>query len=470
MASPVVHPAGANLGQRPVDKAGNKAGIEASAGVNGSKRAAKQSGTRSKSTKSVPSNATNKKVGDPKEQPAERKEVIDLTVESKAGATQRMMDMVDVATWKGNLDDMDMDWELLVGNLTEGDDGLRQMFMEYGRLCSVEKTQKLLCCSLKGLHASSLQDLFNDHCGFVDEEVKPEWRPPTQKLSSANKIEFIEPSDGFRQAAMEVYQVLHVFIISCQFNHVAPVRWNWEHSLVSKLGRPDHATKQFALLVCLVLSAATVDKSCIEATANLFAAGYLDPYKLSVADIKTIQGLIHRCGIQKVKSRFLINMANTVLYQYNGVPPTNLPALMKLSGVARKTAVLFLSEGCGMLEGIGSDTHVLNVTDALELIGRAERGPRITPEHAEASLREWVEPTLCRDVNRTMGSFAQLFTQDLATIHTPEQVRLSNAVVQAVRENTSKPLHVELFWFALKRVRQHYRTLAAQNNSNAISV
>ena len=121
-----------------------------------------------------------------------------------------------------------------------------------------------------------------------------------------------------------------------------------------------------------------------------------------------------------------------------------------------------------MLEGIGSDTHVLNVTDSLGMIGRAEGGPNITPEHAESSLREWVEPMLCRDVNRTMGSFAQLFTQDLASVASE---RLANAVVMSVMESTNRPLHVSLFWFAVKQVRKHCRSLAEQKgDGNVISV
>ena len=52
------------------------------------------------------------------------------------------------------------------------------------------------------------------------------------------------------------------------------------------------------------------------------------------------------------------------------------------------------------------------------------------------------------------GSFAQLFTQDLASVASD---RLADAVVMSVMESTNRPLHVSLFWFAVKQVRKHYR-------------
>ena len=62
----------------------------------------------------------------------------------------------------------------------------------------------------------------------------------------------------------DAVQMLQVFMQACDFRGVAPVRWKWVYVLLKRLGlldKPCVKTKQMALLVCLILSAATTDEA-----------------------------------------------------------------------------------------------------------------------------------------------------------------------------------------------------------------
>ena len=96
-----------------------------------------------------------------------------------------------------------------------------------------------------------------------------------------------------------------------------------------------------AMLVCLLLSAAATDKSCIQGTAKLYKAGFLDMEVLALADHDTIAGLIKEGGIQDVKADDLITMAKIMVEHYNSEGPTTLAELMELPGVDQKTSILF---------------------------------------------------------------------------------------------------------------------------------
>lgn len=98
-----------------------------------------------------------------------------------------------------------------------------------------------------------------------------------------------------------------------------------------------------ASIICLILSAATGDEKCIEATGDFARAGHLDVEKLAAADPKVIEKLIEKCGIPVGASK-IIDMAKDVMDNHVGVIPCDHGLLVGWSCVGRKMAGLMLAD------------------------------------------------------------------------------------------------------------------------------
>ena len=95
-------------------------------------------------------------------------------------------------------------------------------------------------------------------------------------------------------------------------------------------------TKDYELLMAIVLSAQTTDKRVNKVTKVLFDK-YPDLESISQANEKDIEDIIREIGTFKKKSMFLKNIATNLLKDYNGKVPNNRTYLETLSGVGRKT-------------------------------------------------------------------------------------------------------------------------------------
>lgn len=122
--------------------------------------------------------------------------------------------------------------------------------------------------------------------------------------------------------------------------------------------------RELSIAVCL--SAMTTDKKVNEVTEGLFQK-YKSWEELASADVEQMTEDIYGVNFHKGKAKRLINMAQMVLDKYNGELPKTIKELIKLPGVARKTANVILSEGFDIAEGIVVDTHVTRVSNRLEL-------------------------------------------------------------------------------------------------------
>ena len=122
----------------------------------------------------------------------------------------------------------------------------------------------------------------------------------------------------------------------------------------------------FELLVAVVLSAQTTDKSVNRVTPELFRR-YPDAESLAKADPKDVEDIIRTIGMYKTKSRNIINLAKELSDKYNGEVPHDYDSLVALPGVGRKTANVVLSVGFGE-QRIAVDTHVFRVSNRLGLV------------------------------------------------------------------------------------------------------
>ena len=125
----------------------------------------------------------------------------------------------------------------------------------------------------------------------------------------------------------------------------------------------------YELLIAIVLSAQTTDKSVNKVTDILFKK-YNSLEKLSNASIDDIYDIIRPIGFKK-KSFYVKEIANVLLNEYNGVVPDKKELLIKLPGVGGKTANVFLSEYYNY-PYIAVDTHVERVSKRLGLAFKAD--------------------------------------------------------------------------------------------------
>ena len=124
-------------------------------------------------------------------------------------------------------------------------------------------------------------------------------------------------------------------------------------------------TKDYELLIAIVLSTQTTDKRVNKVTKILFNK-YKTLEELANAPIEDIENIIREIGTFKKKSVFIKNISSSLLKDYDGKVPNNRKYLETLSGVGRKTTNVFLSEFY-KVPSIAVDTHVERVSKRLNL-------------------------------------------------------------------------------------------------------
>lgn len=122
----------------------------------------------------------------------------------------------------------------------------------------------------------------------------------------------------------------------------------------------------FQLLIAVVLSAQTTDKSVNIVSVPLFEA-YPDAQALAQADLEDLQEILKRIGMYKTKSKNIKNLSAQLVEKYDGQVPEDYDKLVELPGVGRKTANVVLAEGFGH-QRIAVDTHVFRVTNRIGLV------------------------------------------------------------------------------------------------------
>lgn len=123
--------------------------------------------------------------------------------------------------------------------------------------------------------------------------------------------------------------------------------------------------EDYQLLISIILSAQTTDKKVNDATSILFTS-YPTIEDLSNADINDIIKIVNKLGLASTKARYVIDTCKIIINEFNGVVPSNLEDLLRLKGVGRKTACVFLAEYYNQAY-IPVDTHIKRISKRLGL-------------------------------------------------------------------------------------------------------
>jgi endonuclease-3 len=143
------------------------------------------------------------------------------------------------------------------------------------------------------------------------------------------------------------------------------------------------------LLVATILSAQCTDKRVNVVTKELFKK-----YKTAAAFAKAkpdeLESLVRSTGFYRAKARSIRETAASLVAEHGGRVPDRMEELVRLRGVARKTANVVLGSAFGKAEGVVVDTHVKRLAFRMGLSDESD------PEKIEKDLmglvprKDWI--------------------------------------------------------------------------------
>lgn len=142
--------------------------------------------------------------------------------------------------------------------------------------------------------------------------------------------------------------------------------------IVERLAR-EHADAEIALrfetdvelLISVMLSAQTTDANVNRVTQDLFRK-YRRPEDYLAVPAAELEQDVFATGFYRQKAKAIRGAMRVLLEEFDGEVPHTIPELLRLPGVARKTANVVASE-LGHPQGIVVDTHVRRLSQRLGL-------------------------------------------------------------------------------------------------------
>ena len=155
----------------------------------------------------------------------------------------------------------------------------------------------------------------------------------------------------------------------------------------------EHSTP-FELLVAVMLSAHTTDKSVNAATRKLFPVANTPQAILDLGE-EGVKVYLKSVGLYNSKAKNLIGLCRQIVAQHAGQVPAERASLEALPGVGRKTASIILNMVFGKLD-IAVDTHIFRVANRTGLA--PGKNPRAvedalvanTPDEFKKNAHHWL--------------------------------------------------------------------------------
>jgi endonuclease-3 len=143
------------------------------------------------------------------------------------------------------------------------------------------------------------------------------------------------------------------------------------------------------LLVATILSAQCTDKRVNEVTVDLFRK-YPSAAAYASVPQEVLQEEIRSTGFFRQKAESLRRMAHLLVTEFGGEVPPRMEDLVRLPGVARKTANVVLGTAFAISSGVVVDTHVRRLSYRMGLTDEQD------PERIERDLmalvprKDWI--------------------------------------------------------------------------------
>src|SRR3984957_11330384 len=128
------------------------------------------------------------------------------------------------------------------------------------------------------------------------------------------------------------------------------------------------------LTVATILSAQTTDVRVNMVTPALFKR-FPTPKAMDAPSLPEIEELIRTTGFFRAKAKNIQGAGRVVTEEFGGQVPQTMDEMLRLPGVARKTANVVLGSWYGIAVGVVVDTHVLRISRRLELTKETQPVP-----------------------------------------------------------------------------------------------
>src|SRR5256886_5290288 len=122
----------------------------------------------------------------------------------------------------------------------------------------------------------------------------------------------------------------------------------------------------FELLIATILSAQCTDERVNKVTADLFRK-YRRPEDYLQVAATELQDDVRTTGFFRNKTKSIQGACKLLVEEFDGEVPRSMEELLKLPGVARKTANVVLGVAYDKAEGVVVDTHVSRLSHRLKL-------------------------------------------------------------------------------------------------------
>jgi endonuclease-3 len=120
------------------------------------------------------------------------------------------------------------------------------------------------------------------------------------------------------------------------------------------------------LLVATILAAQCTDERVNQVTKPLFQK-YKKAADYAQAPLDDLMEAVRSTGFFRNKSRSIQGASQKIVDEHKGTVPDTMEELLKLPGVARKTANVVMGNAYCVASGIVVDTHMLRIAKRLEL-------------------------------------------------------------------------------------------------------
>jgi endonuclease-3 len=122
----------------------------------------------------------------------------------------------------------------------------------------------------------------------------------------------------------------------------------------------------FQLLISTILSAQCTDVR-VNAVAKTLYPKYPTPEAFAYAGPAELEQEIRPTGFFRNKTKSIMGASKKIVEEFGGKVPQTMDELLTLPGVARKTANVVLGSGFGIAAGVVVDTHVMRLSNRLDL-------------------------------------------------------------------------------------------------------
>lgn len=172
----------------------------------------------------------------------------------------------------------------------------------------------------------------------------PAKNKPKKKKTTTKKPR--APSKALKQRSLEIYNLLTEIYpdATCSLDYETPVQ----------------------LLVATILSAQCTDERVNKVTPALFAR-FPDAKSIAGCDRDELETLIRSTGFYRNKAKNIQGACQMIVADFDGRVPDEMEQLLKLPGVARKTANVVSAHAFGNIQGVTVDTHVKRLSNRWKL-------------------------------------------------------------------------------------------------------